>query len=296
MQFLAINFSGLSNTVIRGESSKEATVQAEREMSALAAFYQGAPPDTPVEPPQLVAMPPTVDDSGVTMMLLGTQTEEMIQGGRPDTIMTAGHWLGQLGGDGASPEYAAGMAVPYGAPPPGQAFPPQNSLTPGGVPAGGQEGIADILSKLMKAVGPPEGTPPMQPTQPAYGAPYNGAAGYTPNPPPASGVDNAALINALTALGMIPVTQQPNDASNYGGGSYGNGLPYGAAQGSQPYGSATTGLPPPLGMPGREDQEDRWRRSAKADPAGAGKRGKRKDVPASQNTWKPLCTFFARGK
>ncbi|KIM22464.1 hypothetical protein M408DRAFT_18176 [Serendipita vermifera MAFF 305830] len=265
----------------RGESSKEANIQAEREMSALAAFYQGQPPDTPVEPPQLAALPPTADDAGVTTMLLGTQIDEMIQGGgvRPDTLMTAGHWLGQLGMEGM--------------------FPPQPQPP---APAPGQEGITDILNKLMKVVNQPEpGTFGASP----YGNGAPPAGGYAQNPPAAAGipnVDNAALMNALAALGVIPgsTPQQPpqNDGSSYGGGAYGGP----GAAGGQPYGGGsaamTSGLPPPLGMPSRDEQEDRWKRSAiKGDALNAaGKRGKRKDVPASQNTWKPLCTFFARGK
>lgn len=288
----AINLSGLSNPIVRGGSSKEAGVQAEREMSALAAFYQGAPPDTPVEPPQLATLPP-VDDSGVTIMLLGTQTEEVVQGGRPDVLMTTGHWLGQLAPDGAGGDYGTGAAASYGTPAQGM-FPPQNVIPP---PASGQEGIADILSKLMKVVGQPDNTTPAAAatSQPPYNAPYgNGAPAYAQNPQPTA--DNAALLSALTALGMIPATQPPNDGA--GGGSYGSasGPPYGSAPGGQAYGSMMSGLPPPLGMPGREEQEDRWRRSAKGGPTEAVKKGKRKDVPASQNTWKPLCTFFARGK
>jgi hypothetical protein len=301
-RLLAVNFSDMPNPPQRGEQSTEAKAQAEREMSALAAFYQGAPPDTPVEPPQLAALPLTVDDSSATTMLLGTRIEEEIQGGRPDTVMSAGHWLGQLGTDGlGGAEHGAGMAGPYGAVGQGS-LPPQNAMIPGSTPAAGKEGITDILNKLMKVVAQPEGGATQAPVQPQYGAPYGpaGAAGYQQNTPPASGVDNAAIISALTALGMLPATQQPGeygDQSGYGG-MYANAASYGSGPASGPYGTMSSGLPPPLhnGMPGREEQEDRWRRSAKGDAAVNGKRGKKKDVPASQNTWKPLCTFFARGK
>jgi len=234
-------------------------------------------------------------------MLLGSRTEEEIQGGSTDTVMSAGHWLGQLGMDSHGSEYGA-MPGTYGAV--GQGPPlPQNTMAP----AQGQEGIADILNKLMKVVSQPESGTQPAPAQPAYPQPYgiNGAASYQPNstPAPVAGVDSAAIISALTALGMLPATQPPPqlhaEQPTYGPGGYGDGTAYGGAAappGSHPYSPAQSGLPPPLhtGIPGRDEQEERWRRSAKGD--GLNGKKMKKDVPASQNTWKPLCTFFARGK
>lgn len=333
------------NNPARGEFSSEAKVQAEREASTLAAVYQGAPPDTPIEPPHLAALPSAsaVDDSGAKVMLIGDLMEEELQGGRQESMgMSTDHWLGQLapaasaaGGAGAGPgagdPYAAlsGMYGQMGQNPAlaglSGLFPSANNQSAGaqggsgtgnGAGAGGmdQGKIADLLSKIMKGSGPQDnnglvtgsGSPyGGQPGAGAGGGAYsntygtndngNGNINYGADPNPKSAPDKSALLSALSALGLpaSSLQQMVYSADGGGGGSY-NGYNYGNGAGgaSGAGGAGGNPHPPPLhdNMP-QEDEMDRWRKEH-----GRGKFEKKKHMPASQNTWKPLCTYFARGR
>ncbi|KAG8790557.1 hypothetical protein FRC17_008890, partial [Serendipita sp. 399] len=149
----------------RGEFSQESKAQEEREASTLAAIYQVAPPDTPVEPPQLASMSLVADDSSAKSLLLGSQIEELLQA-RQDDMQNASatHWLGQLSSgilDGSLETTAANLYPAGGG---------------GQNPPGGQEGIAELLSKLMQSM--PQSGAGQQPTPygsaplpPQYGMP-----------------------------------------------------------------------------------------------------------------------------
>jgi hypothetical protein len=223
-------------------------------------------------------------------MILGQKVEEELQGGRQEPL-TASHWLGQLGNE-AAPGLDAGMMNQYGlsAQQLGTFMPPGQS----------QPSITDLVNRIMKGISPGAGTTPpgVQETSTASTPAGQGAGtGVTP--------DQAGLLSALMAAqnafygGSQPTAQTSYAPPNgYLGGIYGGATEaYGAP--SEAYGTtlATTGLPPPLhdGMPNRDDDEARWKRSTRA--GGGGKKGKdNSKVPASQNTRSALCTFFAQGK
>ncbi|KAG9051942.1 hypothetical protein FS842_010779 [Serendipita sp. 407] len=251
----------------RGEFSQESKNQEEREASTLAAIYQVAPPDTPVEPPQLASMSLVADDSLAKTILLGSQIEELLQA-RQDEAPSATHWLGQLG-NGLDSSFGANAGNLYAAAVEGAQTQP------------GQEGIAELLSKIMQSIPQTGGAQPPQ-------DPYAGvAAAYGGGQPAAGDPAAAALLSALSALGGVPA--QGYGAYGAGGDVYGGTTP------STVYGTgATGGLQPhaPTGTSTHDEEEERWRRSSKVDA----KKTKAKQVPASQNTWRPLCTYFARGR
>ncbi|CAG7848126.1 SubName: Full=Uncharacterized protein {ECO:0000313/EMBL:CCA73556.1} [Serendipita indica DSM 11827] len=254
-------------SVNRGELSKEAKAQEEREASTLAAVYQGAPPDTPVEPPHLASLPLTPDESSTKAILLGTDIDDLVQGSKPPELAQVDSLLSTLGSSSTPDPYA--------------------SLYPATAQQAPTTQIVDLLNMVRGLPQPNDSsTNPYGATNQPSTQSYSG---------PAIGSDAVALLNALNAI-----TGQSNLYATTT-----NGYGYGASQDAT-YGGSTTStgytapppnaLPPPLhtAMPstGRDEDEDRWKRSSKPDSGKANK----KHVPASQNTWRPLCTFFARGR
>jgi protein phosphatase 1 regulatory subunit 10 len=63
----------------RGGEHGERDVQAQREASTLAALYQGAPPDTPVEPLSLASLPMDLSDHNVVVMMPGDDVAAIMQ-------------------------------------------------------------------------------------------------------------------------------------------------------------------------------------------------------------------------
>ncbi|KAG8853103.1 hypothetical protein FRB91_005421 [Serendipita sp. 411] len=226
----------------------------------------GSPVTSGVTPP-LKKLALTTDDSLAKTILLGSQIEELLQA-RQDETPSATHWLGQLG-NGLDSSFGANAGNVYAA------------AVEGGQAQPGQEGIAELLSKIMQSIPQTGGAQPPQ-------DPYAGvAAAYGGGQPAAGDPAAAALLSALSALGGVPA--QGYGAYGAGGDVYGGTTP------STVYGSgATGGLQPhaPTGTSAHDEEEERWRRSSKVDA----KKTKAKQVPASQNTWRPLCTYFARGR
>ena len=62
-----------------GLESTEKYVQGQREASTLAALYQGAPPDTPVEPPSLASLPMDISDPTMVAMVPGDDVAAIMQ-------------------------------------------------------------------------------------------------------------------------------------------------------------------------------------------------------------------------
>lgn len=291
----------------RGEYSAEAKVQAQREATELAAIYQGTPPDTPIEPPSLTTGSSS-DDPPPKTMILGQKAEEDLQIGRQEHMSTS-YYLQQLGDGASSPENgidgsAQGSSSPYGL------TAQQLGLLSGGQTGTGtsQTSVTELLNKIMKGMsgqGDGGNSTLSPPAQQFLGMPSSGqpAAGT----PHVVASEQSGLLSALMAAGnAFSTTSQPMPGglappNGYLGASfdgYGSGQP---SYGGAPTGSsAMPGIPPPIhnSMPGRDDDEDRWKRGTKAGAAslkkGRGPWGK--DAPASQNTRRPLCTFFAQGR
>jgi len=230
----------------RGLESVEKDVQAQREASTLAALYQGAPPDTPVEPPSLASIPMDITDPTMVVMMPGDEVAAIMQ----STSITAPQQslqdlMAQLTGGTLS-------AIPTAT---------ATATTPAPAPETGVGGnLAELLERLKGSL------PPTAPAADLYG----GGSSYSAAPPSHGGYEstNGYSDSAHGGYGAQPPTGPAHDSYN-GGNSYGG---HGGGHGSS---YADSG------------------RARGGQPArGRGNRG----VPASQNTRRPLCSFFAKGR
>ena len=232
----------------RGFESTEKDVQAQREASTLAALYQGAPPDTPVEPPSLASLAMDITDPNMVVMMPGDEVAAIMQSTSMTTVQPSlQDLMAQLTGGSLSTVPTATATVPAPAPAP----------TP--APEAGVGGnLAELLERLKGTL------PSTTPTVDAYGA----GTSYSTTPTGPAGYESTNGYSGGGGYGAQPPTGPAHDSYS-GGNSLGA---YGGGHGSS-YGDSgrARGGPPARGR---------------------GNRG----VPASQNTRRPLCSFFAKGR
>jgi protein phosphatase 1 regulatory subunit 10 len=237
----------------RGLESTEKDVQAQREASTLAALYQGAPPDTPVEPLSLATLPMDITDPNVVVMMPGEDVAAMMQ----STSMTTSlqDLMAQLTGGTLSTIPTTTATTPAPAPAPAPAPTPAPEAGVGG-------NLAELLERLKGTL------PSNAPAADLYGGGSSFSA--TPTGPAGYESTNGYGTGAGGYGGTQPPTGPAHDSYSGGGNSLGT---YSSGHGSA-YGDSGRGRGG--GQPAR----------------GRGNRG----VPASQNTRRPLCSFFAKGR
>jgi len=234
-----------NNTVKeRGLESMEKDVQAQREASTLAALYQGAPPDTPVEPPSLASLPMDITDPNVVVMMPGEDVAAIMQSTSMATSLQ--DLMAQLTGGSLSATSPATVTTPAPAPAPAPA--PETGV-------GGN--LAELLERLK---------------------------GTLPSNAPA-----ADLYGGGSSFSATPTGPASYESTNgYGGGGYGAQPPTGPAHDSYSGGNSTGTYSGGHGSSYGDSGRARGGQPAR----GRGNRG----VPASQNTRRPLCSFFAKGR
>ena len=243
----------------RGLESTEKDVQAQREASTLAALYLGPPPETPVEPPSLASSPMDITDPLMVVMMPGDEVAAIMQ----STSMTAVQpslqdLMAQLTGGTLSAAPTATTTA---------ATTTTTTTTTASAPAPAPEtGVGGNLAELLERL---KGSlPPTAPAADLYGG---GGSSYNAAPASQGGYESTNGYGAAVHSGFAaqPPTAPAHDSYS-GGSSYGG---YGASH-SSGYGDS-----------GR----------ARSGPPPARGRGN-KGVPASQNTRRPLCSFFAKGR
>ena len=238
----------------RGLESTEKDVQAQREASTLAALYQGAPPDTPVEPPSLASLAMDITDPNMVVMMPGDEVAAIMQSTSMTTVQPSlQDLMAQLTGGtlGAIPTTTATATATTTVPTPAPAPAPAPEAGVGG-------NLAELLERLKGTL------PSTAPAAEVYGA----GPSYSTTPTGPTGYESTNGYSSGGGYGAQPPTGPANDSYS-GGNSFGA---YGGGHGSS-YGDSgrARGGPPARGR---------------------GNRG----VPASQNTRRPLCSFFAKGR
>ena len=236
----------------RGSESTEKDVQAQREASTLAALYQGAPPDTPVEPPSLASLAMDITDPNMVVMMPGDEVAAIMQSTSMTTVQPSlQDLMAQLTGGtlGAIPTTTTTSTSTAPTPTPAPAPAPE---------AGVGGNLAELLERLKGTL------PSTAPAADTYGA----GSSYSATPTGPAGYESTDGYNNGGGYGAQPPTGPANDSYS-GGNSFGA---YGGGHGSS-YGDSGRARG---GQPAR----------------GRGNRG----VPASQNTRRPLCSFFAKGR
>ena len=236
----------------RGLESMEKEVQAQREASTLAALYQGAPPDTPVEPPSLASIPMDITDPNMVIMMPGDEVAAIMQSTSMAAVQPSlQDLMAQLTGGTLSAIPTATTIATTIATAPAPAPAPETGV-------GGN--LAELLERLKGSL------PPTAPAADLYGG--GGGSSYSAASTGHAGYESTNGYGGGGGYGAQPPTGPAHDS--YGGGNSSGA--YGGGHGSS-YGDSGRARG---GQPAR----------------GRGNRG----VPASQNTRRPLCSFFAKGR
>jgi protein phosphatase 1 regulatory subunit 10 len=251
----------------RGAESAERDVQALREASTLAALYQGAPPDTPVEPPALASLPMDLSDPNVVVMVPGDDVAVIMEMEMQTSSVAAvvvpqpslQDLMAQLAGGSlgaATPAPTATATATVTAPA------PSNEAGVGG-------NLAELLERLKGSL------PTTADLYGSGGGSSSSSYGAVSSTGHGSYESTSASTNeyssGVAGYGAQPPTGPAHDSYGGGNSSYGG---YGAG-GGQSSGYGDSGRPRG-GQPAR----------------GRGNRG----VPSSQNSRRPLCSFFAKGR
>ena len=250
----------------RGLESTEKDVQGQREASTLAALYQGAPPDTPVEPPSLASLPMDITDPTMVVMMPGDDVAAIMQ----STSMTTSlqDLMAQLtGGTLSATPTANPTANPTAtAPTTASALAPAPALAPVPAPETGVGGnLAELLERLKGSL----------PANAPSADPYGGGSS-----------------TSYSAVPTGPAGYESTNGYGGGGGGYGAQPPTGPAAHDSSYTGGGNSLGAYSGGTHASSYGDSVRTRGGPPARGRGNRG----VPASQNTRRPLCSFFAKGR